>query len=305
MRSILVLSWWLFLFASMQATALVLDGFHHLEWGRLGAHFLKAFYAAFAAVLFTRYRSFRTQKSFETLVESYNRVSGKAFRGDAAPKGTWVNPAILLMLLALAVIDFALLFRWNEAVFGTTLCLDFLIWMLTLRWLGRTYWLKAKGMRERLKEVLDDSRSRRGDGNVPEPGVLEKTVSKTPFIALSFSAMLFALGVSVWRWRAMDAVYRIDELKACMQKGLARGAVRFHEHGQLGLGPPEEPCVPANRWRLAFNLDLRAGLLHLSVTEKDSEDFFGNGVNGDQGLVLDEEGHFHRLDSGKAATDLP
>lgn len=303
MRSILVLSWWLSLFASMQGAALALDGFHHLEWGRLGAHLLKAFYVAFAAVLFMRYRSFRTQKRFETMLESYSRVSGNAIGDEAFVKGAWINPAILLMLLTLAIADSALIFRWNEAVFGTTVCLDFLIWMLTLRWLGRSYWLKAKGKRERLKEVLDDSRSRMSAGHAPEPGILEKKVSKTPFLALTLSAMLLALGISAMRWRRVESVYRIDDLKACMERCLVRAEARFHEQGQWGMGVPEEPCALDNRGRLDFSLDLRVGELHLSAFERDSSDFFGNGLKGDEGLNLDVAGHFRRVGSGKSALD--
>ena len=56
-----------------------------------------------------------------------------------------------------------------------------------MRWLTRTYWLKTKGTRERLKEVLDDARSRLKEQLAPETEVVEKSVSKVPFHALSLA----------------------------------------------------------------------------------------------------------------------
>jgi hypothetical protein len=293
MRPLMVLAWWLFLFASLQVAALLLDGFHHLEWGRLGVHAIKACYVAFAAVLYFRYQSFRSQKSFETMVESYNRVSEKAFRADKKGDRKWVNPFLLLILLMISILDFAMVFRWNEVVFSTSVWLDFLIWMLTLRWLGRTYWLKAKGTRERLKEVLDDSRSLHG-GRVPEPDALERKVSKLPFAALSSATLILALGVTAWRWNSSGRVYRIDDLKACMESSLQRASMLFHKEGRMGFPLPAEPCMLARRGLVEMSLDLHGGELLMRAAESDTVDYFGNGIRGDEGLVLGGNGRFRR-----------
>lgn len=294
MRPLLVLAWWLFLIASLQAASLILDGFHHLEWGRLGVHAIKACYVAFAAVLFFRYKSFRSQKPFETMVASYNRVSEKAFKDDKKGEAEWVNPFLLLILLMISILDFLLVFRWNEIVFGTSVWLDFLVWMLAVRWLGRTYWLKAKGTRERLKEILDDSRSRVRAGSIPEPEALERKVPKLPFAALSIASLALALGVSAWRWNSVDLVYRVDDLKACMERSLGRAEILFHKQGRMGFEVPADPCMVSRLGMVDFSLDLQRGELLLRVAEADSVDYFGNGIQGDEGLILDGNGRFRR-----------
>ncbi|MDB5106211.1 MAG: hypothetical protein JWP91_3900 [Fibrobacteres bacterium] len=294
MKNPLILAWWLFLLTSLEVAALILDRFHHLEWGRIGLHLVKAGYLGFACVLFVRYLSFRSQKNFEMLVESYNRVAKKTFEAPKQRKGSWVNPFWNLVLVVLTSIDFSLVFQWNESVFKASVVLDFLIWMLLLRWLCRTYWLKSKGTRERLKEVLDDARSRMRDAIDPEPQVLEKRVSRFPFALLASLAVLVGVGVSFQRWTEVRDVFRVDDLKSCMDRCMRLAAVRFYHDGELQVGMEGERCVRERLGRVNMTLDLHQGELLLRAVESDSVDYFGNGKMGDEGLVLDAGGRFRK-----------
>jgi hypothetical protein len=294
MRNPLILAWWLFLLSSLEITALILDRSHHLEWGHMGLHLIKAGYLGFACVIFVRYLSFRSQKNFEQLVESYNRVAKKTFEGEKQRKGNWVNPFWNLLLVVFATVDFTLVFQWNEGIFKASVLLDLLIWMLLMRWLTRTYWLKTKGTRERLKEVLDDTRSRLREQLAPETEVVEKSVSKAPFHALSLTALAFALGLSYYRWHQVRAVFRVDDLKACMERSMRTASQRFYQHGDLHLNADAVPCVRALNGKVDMNLDLHQGELFLRAVESDGVDYFGNGSPGDQGLVLDASARFRR-----------
>jgi hypothetical protein len=294
MRNALILAWWLFMLACLQIAALILDRSHHLEWGRIGLHVLKTCYLGFAAVLFIRYLSFRAQKSFENLVESYNRVAKKAYEAEKARKDSWVNPFWNLVLLVLASIDFTLVFHWNEPIFKTSLWLDFLIWMLALRWITRTYWLKSKGTRERLKEVLDDTRSRLRSQIAPEPEVVDKRVSKFPFTVLSGLSLLIAAGITAQRWHEVSEVFRVDDLKACMERCMSKASARFYQQGELRVDLAGEPCVQSRQGWVDMSLDLHGGDLFLRAVEVVGADYFGNGRPGDEGLVLDAAGRFRK-----------
>jgi hypothetical protein len=294
MRNPLILAWWLFLLTALEAAALILDRSHHLGWGQIGIHAIKAGYLAFASVIFIRYLSFRSQKSFETMVESYNRVAKKTFEAEKQRKGSWVNPFWNLVLVVLASVDFTLVFQWNESVFKASVLLDLGIWMLLMRWLTRTYWLKSKGTRERLKEVLDDTRSRMRDQIDPEPVVIDKRVAKAPFTALALIALIFALAVSFQRWRQVRAVFRVDDLKACMDHCMRLASVRFYQQGELKIQLEGEPCAQALGGKVDLSLDLHDGELLLRGGEQDTVDYFGNGHPGDEGLVLDVYGRFRR-----------
>jgi hypothetical protein len=299
MRNPLILAWWLFMLAGLEIAALILDRFHHLEWGRLGVHLVKTGYLGFACVLFIRYLSFRSQKSFETLVESYNRVANRTFTAEKQRKGAWVNPFLNLVLVVLASIDFTLVFAWNEAVFKASVLLDIAIWGLLIRWLTRTYWLKSKGTRERLKEGLDDARSRLREQLAPESPIMDKRVSKVPFNALACFAFLAAFGISLHRWREVRDVFRVDDLKSCMDRCMRMASVRFYQQGELNMEVAGEPCVRERRGKVDMTLDLHDGDLLLHAVESESLDYFGNGHPGDEGLVLDASGRFRRAWSSK------
>ncbi|MEO6098468.1 MAG: hypothetical protein ABIW76_23475 [Fibrobacteria bacterium] len=290
----MILSWWLFLLCALELAALILDRSHHLGWGEIGIHAIKSGYLGFASVIFIRFLSFRSQKSFENLVASYNRVAKKTFEAEKQRKGSWVNPLWNLVLVILASVDFALVFQWNESVFKATVLLDLGIWMLLMRWLTRTYWLKSKGTRERLKEVLDDTRSRMRDQIDPDPVLADKRVAKAPFTALAMLALVFALAVSFHRWRQVRAVFRVDDLKACMDHCMRLASVRFYQQGELKIQVEGEPCVQELGGNVELSLDLHDGELLLRGAERDTSDYFRNGHPGDEGLVLDAYGRFRR-----------
>lgn len=295
-RNPLVLAWWLFLLGCLQASTLILDRCHHLEWGRLGVHLIKSGYLGFASILFLRYLSFRAQRNFEHLVESYNRVAKTLIEVEKIRKDSWLNPFLLLALVVLASIDFTLVFQWNEPVFKTSVILDFAIWLLIIRWLGRSFWLRSKGTRERLKEVLDDSRSRMRDA-AAEPVVVERSISKTPFTGLSTLALLIALSLTVQRWRDVRYVFRIDNLKSCMDQCMRKASSRFYQQGELKIDVAGEPCVQERLGKVRFSVNFRSGELTLRAFENENSDYFGNEVLGDEGLVLDAVGRFHKSTS--------
>jgi hypothetical protein len=295
----MILAWWLFMLTALEAAALILDRSHHLGWGQIGIHAIKAGYLGFASVIFIRYLSFRSQKSFESLVESYNRVAKQSFESAPQRKNSWVNPFWNLVLVVFTSVNFTLAFQWSETVFKASLLLDLGIWMLLMRWLTRTYWLKSKGTRERLKEVLDDTRSRMRDQIDPEPVVVDKRVSKTPFTTLAMIALIFALALSIQRWRQVRAVFRVDDLKSCMDRCMRMASVRFYQQGELGTRLEEEPCVQSLRGKVGLTLDLHDGELLLRGIEQDTVDYFGNGHPGDEGLVMDATGRFRRSWSAK------
>ena len=299
MRNPMILAWWLFLLTALEVAVLILDRSHHLGWGRIGIHAIKAGYLGFASVIFIRFLSFRSQRSFESLVESYNRVAKKSFEAEKQRKGSWVNPFWNLVLVVLASVDFTLAFQWNESVFKASVLLDLGIWMLLMRWLTRTYWLKSRGTRERLKEVLDDTRSRMRDQIDPEPVVVVKQVSKTPFTALAMVALALAMVVSAQRWGQVRAVFRVDDLKACMDHCMRLASFRFYQQGELKIQVEGEPCAQALGGSVDLSLDLHDGELLLRGAEKDAVDYFGNGHPGDEGLVLDASGRFRRSWSSK------
>jgi hypothetical protein len=299
MRNPLILAWWLFMLTSLQVAALILDRAHHLEWGQVGIHLLKACYLGFAGVLFIRYLSFRSQRNFESLVESYNRVAKTAIAPEKVRKNSWVNPFLNLVLVVLASVDFTLVFNWNETVYKTVIWLDFLIWLLTLRWLVRVYWLKSKGTRERLKEALDDSRSRMKAQAAVEPEVTEKRVSRIPFAALGSLSLALALGISLQRWSDVREVFRVNDLKQCMDKTMRAASRSFYNQGLLEIDVAAFPCIHARNGKVDVTVDLYHGELLMRAVESQGVDYFGNGTVGDEGLVLDATGRFRSAWSAK------
>jgi hypothetical protein len=302
MRNPLILAWWLILLTALQVAALILDRFHHLEWGRLGMHLIKAGYLGFALVLFIRFLSFRSQKAFESLVENYNRVAKQAFEAEKAKRNSWVNPFWLLAMVVLATLDFAIVFNWNVTVFKISVILDLLVWLLAMRWVVRTYWLKSQGTRERLKEVLDDARSRLKAQDA-EPQIAPKRVSKAPFATLAALALAAAAVISLYRWSEVREAFRVDDLKACMDKCMRMASVRFYQHGEMEIQVAGEPCVLSRAGHLDFTMDLHKSNLYLRAYENDTSDYFGDGTVGNEGLVLDVNGHFRRAWTPSAVPD--
>jgi hypothetical protein len=226
-------------------------------------------------------------------VESYNRLSKQAVEPGKIRKDSWLNPLLLLALVVLASVDFTLVFQWNEPVFKLSVWLDFIIWCLIVRWFGRTFWLKGNGARERLKEVLDDARSR-SRGADAEPVFVERRNPKSPYALLAGLSLALALAVSVKRWLDVRDVFKVDDLKACMEKCMRKASVRFYQQGELQIDLEGESCVVQRRGQVNMALDFQGGDLRLSAFEAADTDYFGNDRKGDQGLVLDAAGRFRK-----------
>lgn len=292
MKYLSMLAWWLLLLFAWQVSAAILDGAHYLFWGVVGIYFLKAGYVGFSGIVYFRYLSFRSQKSYETMVESFNRIAEQPIIIEKQPKISWVNPLLNIVLVIIAVLDFSLPFLWNQPVFLGTLVLDLLVWLLILRYVVRTYWLKSVGRREKIKEFLDNSRSKMRSIN-PSTMQMEKPAqSPAPFWVLAGFSLVATLTLFGWRWQAADRNYRVNDLKNCMVKCIGFAAERFYQNGQKEMKLAQESCVQDWGKEINFSLDLHDGEIFLLGSEKESVDFFGNGTSGDESLVLDPSGRF-------------
>ncbi len=275
-----------------QVSAAILDGAHYLFWGLAGIYFLKAGYVGFAGIVYFRYLSFRSQKSYETMVESFNRIAETPIPIEKQPKVSWVNPLLNLVLVIIALVDFLLPFLWNQPVFLATLGLDLLVWLLILRYVVRTYWLKSVGKREKVKEFLDNSRSKMRSTSQPPTQMEKPGQSPTPFWVLAGLSLVATLTLFGWRWQAADRNFHVNELKNCMVKCIGFAAERFYQNGQKEMNLAKEACLQDWGKEINFSLDLHDGEIFLRGSEKEGVDFFGNGILGDEGLVLDPSGRF-------------
>jgi len=298
MGNVLKLVWWLLLLSALQASACVLDGFRYIGWGLFGYLVLKALYLAFASVLLFRYRSFQRQKAFEGLAESYQRMAGRDFEGAVVKRRSRLNPILTWTLLALALMDLALAWIPGLAVFRVAIGLDLAIWLLIARWVGRACWLRSRGARERLKEAVDDARSRaRPSGSDPEAA--PRRVSPAPFIALTALSLSFTLALGLMRLTGSEAVFRLDELQHCMDVSLRHASARYYQEGETKVYLAAEPCVKRAAGRVDFSLEWAEGELRLRAVENPDEDYFGDGTPGNEGLGLDGNGNFRALSDRK------
>ncbi|MBW8890442.1 MAG: hypothetical protein JF616_22040 [Fibrobacteres bacterium] len=298
MGNVLKLLWWLLMLSALQASACVLDGFRYIGWGLFGYLVLKGLYLAFAGVLLFRYRSFQRQRAFEGLAESYQRMAGKDFEGTAVRRRSRLNPILTWALLALAVIDVALAWVPDLAVFRITIGLDLAIWLLMSRWVSRACWLRSRGARERLKEAVDDARSRaRSAGTDPE--TTPRRVSPAPFIALAALSLAFTMALGGMRWADSEAVFRLDDLQQCMDLSMRDASARFYQQGETKVSLAAEPCVKKSAGQVDFSLEWSEGELRLRVVENPDGDYFGDGTPGNEGLALDGNGNFRALSDRK------
>lgn len=301
MGKVLTLAWWLLLLASMQVSARILDGFRFLGWGAFGYSVLKALYLAFAAVLLIRYRSFRRQRTYESLAESYQRVAGKEYDSAAARRDSRLNPFLHWLLVVLAALDVALAWVPGLLPFRITIALDAAIWLLIIRWVARACWLGSRGARERLKAAVDDARSRSRPVDA-EPVATPKRVSPVPFALLGVTALALSLGIALVRWTGSGQVFRIGELETCMDAGMRDAAAGFYQEGQARVGLADEACVRRLAGQVDFSLDWSGGELRLRAGESPASDFFGNGKTGDEGLALDGNAFFRKTRAGEGLT---
>lgn len=289
MANLLVPAWWLALLCALQISAFLLDGSRHFLWGLLGFCVVKSVYLGFAFIVDLRHRSFRRQRSFEALAESYQRVAGKDFDPKAARRESRLNPALNQILLALASADCALAGIWNLGAWRASIALDLAIGLLMIRWVGRAGWLRARGAREQLKAAVDDARSLARPA-LADPEAAPKRVSPAPFAALGILAAIFILGLNARRWTEVRRDFLVGEVDRCLETILRTGSERFYQRGEAHLGIGEEPCVRNLSGRIGFRLEWGGGELRVRAAESAGSDYFGNGTQGDQGRVMDANG---------------
>jgi hypothetical protein len=255
----------------------------------LGFCVVKAVYLAFAWIVILRHRSFRRQRAFEALAESYHRVAGKDFDPKAARRESRLNPALNKLLLALASADCVLAFAWNLGAWRGSILLDIAIGLLMIRWVARAGWLRARAARERLKSAVDDARSlARPQTGGPEAA--PKRVSPVPFAVLAAFAMAGVVGLGTWRWAHAQRAFRVGEADRCLGTILRTASERFYQQGQARLGMGEEDCVKALAGRVGFRLEWGGGELRVRAGEAAGSDYFGNGTAGDEGRIMDANG---------------
>jgi hypothetical protein len=290
MRNLFVLAWWLALLGALQTSAFVLDGSRHLIWGMIGFCVVKSVYLGFAWIVVLRHRSFRRQRAFETLAESYQRFAGKDFDPQAARRESRLNPILNQLLFGLAAADCALAFAWNLGAWRASILLDLAIGLLMIRWVARAGWLRARAARERLKAAVDDTRSL-ARAPAAEPEAAPRTVSPLPFAALAAFALVFISGLGLRRWAQARPAFLAGEVDRCLVSVSRMASERFYQHGEARIGLGDEPCVHALAGRVEFGLEWEGGALRVRAGESRGSDYFGNGTAGDEGRVMDANGH--------------
>lgn len=294
MKHLTVLCGWLILLFALEISAVILDSSHYLIWGIGGLYFLKACYLGFASVLFFRFLSFRAQKSYEGMVESYSRISGKEIEVEKPRKYRWVNSWLYFCLVVLSSIDLAMNFHWTLLEFHISIIVDFLIWVLAIRYVSRAHWLKSMGRREKIKAFLDDSRSKMKREDSAQVDAKGESPSGKPFLWVATTACVVSLLISLFRWSGAEQTFKMNELKACMVKTMSSAAEQFYQNGKLQMDFTKEACGFEHGRYLDFNLFLAGGEIYLRGKEKAGIDFFGNSVLGDESLVLDPVGRFRK-----------
>lgn len=295
MRNPLTLAWWILILGVLEGSSLILDRSHHLLWAQAGFFLLKVSYLAFASVLMLRFLSFRTRKTYETMVDSYNRISGQSW--SAQGKETveeWRKFLFYMALIVVASTNIITPMAWGDMTFKTSIGLDLIFWLMALRWVTRAHWLKALGRKEKLKEGLDDARSLKAQAgtDAPPPMPAAAGASPWPFFTLFILAVTATVTVGATRFRAAERNYILTDLKGCMLTCLDRALDSFHREGRLEEGMNKESCLLRHREDVEIGMGFQRGELLLWAVEKPGHDYFWNGKGGDQGLMLDAEGRF-------------
>jgi len=228
------------------------------------------------------------------LAETYQRMSGKDFAGGSARRESRILPFLTWAMPALAALDLALAWFTDLTAFRITIGLDLAIWLLISRWVARACWLRSRGARERLKEAVDDARSR-SHAAAPDSQAAPARVSPAPFLALAAMSLAVSLGFGIKRWADAEAVSRMDALQRCMDASMRQASARFYQQGESKVSLTDEPCVKRLEAQVELSLTWSGGELRLRAVEKTDADYFGNGRPGDEGLALDGNGNFGGL----------
>lgn len=246
-------------------------------------------------MLLARFLSFRNRRTYESMAQTYRSLSGQGWTQPVAFGDDWRKFLFYMALLVISSANLITPWAWGDATFRASIALDLLFWLLALRWVVRAHWLKALGRKERLKEGLDDARSRLKARAASEPGASEPGYAPAafwPFRTLFLLMGAATLTLSGWRWMTADRVYHHAALKGCLLDCLDLALERFHREGRLEGAIQEQPCVSRYRERIEMGIGFQRGELLLWSIEKPGHDFFGNGKPGDQGMLLDAEGRF-------------
>jgi hypothetical protein len=290
MGKIFVTAWWLGLLGALQASAFILDGSRHLFWGMLGFCVVKSVYLAFAWIVTARHRSFRRQRTFEALAESYQRAAGRDFDPKAARRESRLNPALNQILLVLASADCALAFVWQLDAWRASILLDLAIGLLMIRWVARAGWLGARAARERLKAAVDDARSLAKAPDA-DPEAAPRRVSPVPFAVSAALALAFILGLGIRRWTQARPTFLAGEVDRCLETILRTASERFYQQGEARIGIVEEACARSLDGRIEFGLEWGGGALRVRAGESAGSDYYGNGTAGDEARIMDASGH--------------
>lgn len=297
MRNPLSLAWWIFILAVLEIASLTLDHSHHLIYGRAGLLLLKASYLGFATVLLVRFLSFRSRKNYESMVDSYNRISGQTWT-QTQVADDWHKFLFHMGMVVVASTNFITPLAWGDMTFKTSILLDGVFWLMALRWVVRAHWLRALGQKEKLKAGLDDARSR-SKSQAASEALEYKKASPIPFLSQFILAVSVTAFISFYRFRHAERVYWLSDLKGCLHQCLDRALERFHRDGKLDENLSKEACLARHRDLVDIGMGFQRGELLLWAIEKPGQDYFGNGKAGDQGLMLDAEGRFRDSGSGR------
>lgn len=296
MRNPLSLAWWILILGGLEVSTLILDRSHHLAWGRGGLGLLKASYFVFSTVLLIRFLSFRNRRSYEDMVQTYAHLSGRGWTQPIGFGDDWRKFWFYMALVVISSTNLITPLAWGDATFRTSILLDLAFWVLALRWVVRAHWLKSLGRKERLKEGLDDARSRHkvsgGQASGPVEPAPARAATPWTFRTLLLVTGLATLSLSGWRWMTADRVYQHAALKGCLLDCLDRALDRFHREGRLDDGIRKQACLWPYREQVEIGMGFQRGELLLWTIEKPGQDYFGNGKPGDQGMMLDAEGRF-------------
>lgn len=302
MRNQLNLAWWILILGGLELSTLILDASHHLPWGRGGLGLLKISYFLFASVLFVRFLSFRNRRSYESMVQTYHRISGQGWTQAVGFGDDWRKFLFYMALVVVSSTNMITPLAWGDAAFRTSIVLDLVFWLMALRWVVRAHWLKHLGRKEKLKEGIDAAISRHKAPEGPGPDQVEPgtgiSTARWPFFVLFTLMTVATLALSGWRWTTADRVYHHAALKGCLLVCLDRALDRFHREGRLDEGIHELSCLSRYRDQVEIGIGFQRGELLLWAIEKPGKDYFGNGRPGDQGMMLDAEGRFRATGRG-------
>ncbi len=287
MQRIIVFLFWFLLMASLPIISYGLDKQNFHFWGMASAFALKGVYLSFGAILFIRFWSFNSQKSLEIMAESYARLSGISLPINS--QSTFRNNLIFnVSLIFLAIFDFILFLSDKLQAFQGSIWIEFLLWNLIFYWIVRSQWLIAFGLKEQVKEKLDNARSLAMAFETNKQEL--HTASKRPYALIGFTFFFLSLCCTFFRYFPSEQHFRVNSLKKNMLEIYAQKEAFWIQNGSLPKVELGDGLFDNSQ--LIFTLQMKPGELYLQACEKADTDFFLNGKMGDQALVLQPDYRF-------------